>query len=383
MTYNEFGKTGLRVSRFGMGCMRLPKTKQADGTTIIDQDETNAMVKYAVDHGVNYFDTAYVYGGSEVAVGKALAGGLREKIILATKNPVWMAETYDDYEKLLDEELERLQTDYIDIYLLHALNQERWDALKSLEAIKFMEEMKKKGKIKHFGFSFHGPLPLFKEIIDHYDWEMYQIQLNILDEKHQAGLEGLHYAAKKGIPSVIMEPLRGGAMTTNIPESVKKAIDEFPTKRPPVEWAFRWLYDMPESKVVLSGVSNMEQLKQDIEIFDEAEANTMSPEEHRLIDTIKEAYKEGQQIGCTRCGYCMPCPQGVDIPEIFQLWNDLAMEAYSGHCRFQYTRMMHAMGNGATECLECGICEDKCPQELPIMESLKKAHEALLNPDLA
>jgi hypothetical protein len=235
--------------------MRLPKIEQPDGTKIIDQDKTNEMVAYAIDHGVNYFDTAYVYGGSEEAMGKALA-------------------------------------------------------------------------------------------------------------------------------CVIMEPLRGGAMVTSVPTSVRESIEAFPVRRPPVEWAFRWLYDMPESKVILSGVSSLEQLEQDNEIFANAEAGSMSPHEHELIDTIKDACKEGQKIGCTRCGYCLPCPQGVDIPEVFQLWNDMAMESYQGHCRFQYTRMVHAMGNGATECIECGICEGKCPQELPIIESLKEAHEELLNPQL-
>jgi predicted aldo/keto reductase-like oxidoreductase len=382
MTYNELGTTGLNVSRFGMGCMRLPKIEQPDGTAVIDQDKTNEMVRYAIDHGVNYFDTAYVYGGSEEAMGRALAGGLREKIVLVAKNPVWLAETYDDYERLLDEELERLQTDHLDIYLLHALNRARWDSVQQLGAIRFLEEMKHKGKIRHAGFSFHGPLALFKEIIDHYDWDMCQIQLNILDEKHQAGLEGLHYASDRGIPCVIMEPLRGGAMVNNIPDSVVSMIRDFPESRPPVEWAFRWLYDMAESRVILSGVSTLDQLKQNIEIFADAKAGSMSADEHALIESIKDAYKAGQKIGCTRCGYCLPCPQGVDIPEVFQLWNDMMMESYQGHCRFQYTRSVHAMGNGATECIECGQCEDQCPQELPIIESLKEAHKELLNPQL-
>lgn len=382
MTYNELGRTGLRVSRFGMGCMRLPKTQQPDGTKVSDQEQTNEMVRYAIEHGVNYFDTAYVYGDSEVTMGSALAGGLREKVVLAAKNPVWLAKTYDDYEELLDEELERLQTDHLDIYLLHAMNKERWEGVMRLGAVRFMEEMKKKGKIRHFGFSSHGPLDLFKEIIDHYDWEVCQIQLNILDQRHQAGLEGLHYASERGVACIIMEPLRGGAMVTNVPNAVTTAIDAFPVKRSPVEWAFRWLYDMPESKVVLSGVSNLDQLKQNIQIFEHAEPGSMSAAEHQLIEEIKDGYKHGQRIGCTRCGYCMPCPHGVDIPEVFELWNGMVMEAYQGHCRFQYTRMVHGMGNGATECIECGVCESKCPQELPIIGSLKKAHAELLNPAL-
>ena len=383
MTYNQLGSTGLNVSRFGMGCMRLPKIEQRDGTSIIDQDKTNEMVRYAIENGVNYFDTAYIYGGSEAAMGKALAGGLREKIVLAAKNPVWLAESYDDYERLLDEELERLQSDYIDVYLLHALNQERWNSINQLGAMRFLEAMKAKGKIRHGGFSFHGPLTLFNEIIDSYDWDMCQIQLNILDQKHQAGMAGLEYASAKGIPSVIMEPLRGGAMVNNVPETVSDSITAFPVQRPPVEWAFRWLYDMAECRVILSGVSTLDQLKQNIQIFADADAGAMSADEHALIGEIKDAYKARQNIGCTRCGYCLPCPSGVDIPEVFQLWNDMTMESYQGHCRFQYTRMIHAMGNGATECIECGQCEEQCPQELPISKSLVKAHEELLNPALA
>jgi uncharacterized protein len=382
MIYNELGKTGLQVSRFGMGCMRLPKVELGDGTTVIDQEKTNEMIQYAIANGVNYFDTAFAYGGSEEAVGKALSDGLREKIILATKNPVWLAEVYEDYEKLMEQELERLQTDYIDIYLLHALNRERLESIKTLGGIRFMEEMKKKGKVRHFGFSFHGPLSLFKEIIDYYDWEFCQIQLNILDEKHQAGMEGLQYATERGIPAIIMEPLRGGAMTDNIPPSVAKAIAEFPVERTAVEWAFRWLYDMPDAKVILSGVSNMEQITENIEIFSSAEAGSMTSDEHELIERMKTAFKANQNIGCTRCGYCMPCPHGVDIPEVFQLWNDMVMESYQDHCRFQYTRMIHAMNMGATECTECGECEEKCPQDLQIIEDLKNAHEALMKPEL-
>ena len=379
MQYVDYGKTGLKVSRFGLGCMRFPKTDGPEGTKIIDQEKAAAIMHRAIELGVNYFDTAYVYQGSEVAVGLALEGGLREKVYIAAKCPVWFAKKRNDLMKLLDEELARLRSDYIDIYLFHSMNRDRWEALKSLGGLEFANEAKAMGKIKHCGFSFHGPYDLFEEIVDAFDWDMCQIQLNYLDEKHQAGLAGMEYAAKRGIPVVAMEPLRGGALANNVPTKVQNMFDQFKVQRSPVEWAMRWLYNKPEVTTILSGVSTLEQLEEDIEIFDKAETDCMDDAENELIDYVKVAYKENQNIGCTRCGYCMPCPHGVNIPEVFELYNGLAMEGYENHCRFQYTKFIHLLGNGSEACTQCGNCEPLCPQEIPIIDGLKDAHQELLN----
>jgi predicted aldo/keto reductase-like oxidoreductase len=379
MKYMAYGKTGMNVSRFGFGCMRFPKKEEA-GETVIDQEETTRMIKYALDKGVNYFDTAYVYGGSEVAVGKAFKelDVKREDVVIVSKNPVFKAETREDLDRFLDEELERLQTDYIDVYFLHSINRGRWDLCKKLDALKFLEEKKAEGKIKFAGFSFHGDADTFTEIVDAWEWDIVQVQMNFLDTKHQAGLAGLKYVASKGMAAVVMEPLRGGALTQNIPKEVEEAYAEFPVKRTPAEWAFRYLIDMPEATSILSGVSTMEQLKENVEIFSNAEPGCMTDDEKALIKKVTTLYKANNNIGCTRCGYCMPCPYGVNIPEIFQLWNDSTMDAYVGHARFQYgNSILKQDKTGADQCTECGECETKCPQNLKIIQGLKDAHAAL------
>jgi predicted aldo/keto reductase-like oxidoreductase len=376
MKYMPYGKTGLKVSRFGFGCMRFPRKTQGD-EQVIDQDEVNRMIAYALEKGVNYFDTAYVYGGSEVSVGKAFKelNVKREDVIIVSKNPVFKAETREDLDKFLDEELERLQTDYIDVYFLHALNRSRWNHCQELDALKFLEEKKAEGKIRHAGFSFHGDVDTFEEIVDAWDWDIAQVQMNFLDTKHQAGMQGMKYAAAKGMAVVVMEPLRGGALVQNLPSSVEKAYGDFPFKRTPAEWAFRYLIDMDEPASILSGVSTMEQLKENIEIFSTSEPGCMTSEEKALIEEVTTYYKGNNNIGCTRCGYCMPCPHGVNIPEVFQLWNDCTMEDYVGHARFQYgNSILKQDKTGADRCTECGECEPKCPQNLHIIDGLKKAH---------
>ncbi|MGI6777008.1 MAG: aldo/keto reductase [Acetivibrionales bacterium] len=377
MQYINFGQTGLKVSRFGMGCMRFPKIKSGNGEEVIDEQEVIKMVRYAIDNGVNYFDTAYTYAGSELVLGKALKDGYREKAIIATKLPVWKAKNYKDYEKLLDEELQRLQVDCIDIYLLHNLTQTYWESVKELDGIRFINEAKKQGKIRYKGFSIHGDFELFKEIIDANDWDMCQIQLNILDIKHQVGLEGLRYAASKGLPVVIMEPLRGGTLVQGIPEQVKSIWNKAKVKRSPAEWCFRWLYNIPEVTVILSGVSSMEQLRENIRIFENAQANVMSSEETELIDEVRNIYESMANVRCTGCKYCMPCPEGVEIPEIFKLYNDMKTLNQSGHCSTLYEYMILDSGKGADRCVECGSCETQCPQEIKIIQKLKEAHLAL------
>ncbi len=381
MQYRKFGDLGFEVSVFGVGCMRLPVMEKPDGSkdySAIDEEEAIKMIRYAIDHGVNYFDTAYTYhgGNSEVVLGKALKDGYREKVKIATKLPLWQAESYEDFEKILDEQLKRLQVDTIDFYLLHALSKERWEKAKNLKVLDFLDKAVEAGKIRYPGFSFHDELDVFKEIIDSYDWKMCQIQLNILDMHYQAGVEGLKYAGSKGIPVVIMEPLRGGKLASNIPDDIQDMWNSAKIKRSPVEWAFRWLYNFPEVTVILSGVSTMEQLKENIEIFDKAVPNSMTDEELELVVKVKELYESKTKVNCTRCNYCMPCPSGVSIPEIFSLYNDASMFETVEEYANRYKNLIKEEKD-ASKCIECGNCEAECPQNINIIEKLKEANEAL------
>lgn len=381
MKYREFGNLGFEVSTFGVGCMRLPLEVQSDGTTDpskIHEQEAIKMIRYAIDHGVNYLDTAYPYhgGNSEPLVAKALKDGYRDKVKVASKLPVWLAESYEDFERLLDEQLAKLEVDYIDFYLLHALSRDRWEKIKKLGVLDFLDKAIASGKIKYPGFSFHDELPVFKEIVDSYNWDMCQIQLNILDKNYQAGIEGMHYAASKGIPVVIMEPLKGGRLAHHVPEDVNALWNQAEVKRSPVEWAFRWLYNFPEVTVILSGVSTMEQLKDNIEIFSKASPNSMDKKELELIQKVKELYDSKIKVGCTGCNYCMPCPSGVDIPGIFSLYNDYSIYGNLKEFKGRYKNFIKDEKD-ASECVECGQCQSECPQHISIIEKLKEAHEAL------
>ena len=382
MQYRKFGNLGFEVSTFGVGCMRLPVKEKPDGSkdySAIDEPEAIKMIRYAIDHGVNYIDTAYSYhgGNSEIVVGKALKDGYREKVKVATKLPIWHANSYEDFERLLDEQRSKLQIDTVDFYLLHSLSKKSWEKARDMKVLDFLDKAVEAGKIKYPGFSFHDELDVFKKIIDSYDWKMCQIQLNILDEHYQAGVEGLKYAGSKGIPVVIMEPLKGGKLALNIPKDVQDMWDTAKVKRSPVEWAFRWLYNFPEVTVILSGVSTMEQLKENIEIFDKAEANSMSDEELEIVAKVKELYLSKIKVDCTRCNYCMPCPNGVSIPRIFGLYNDSVMYETVEEYAKQYQNLIKK-DEDASKCIECGDCESVCPQNIEIIEKLKEAHEYLI-----
>ena len=322
MQYVEFPGLGIEVSRFGMGCMRLPRTKGKDGKEIIDEKEAVKMIRYAAENGVNYFDTAHAYPGSEAVLGKALSGGLREKVFIATKSPVFNIKKEEEFETIFEKELERLQTDHIDFYLLHGLGKKNWETVKEFKLLNKLDALKKEGRIKYASFSFHDDLDTFKEIIDSYPFDMCQIQLNFLQEDFQAGVEGLKYAASKGIGVVIMEPLQGGLLGENVPEDIIKAWDSSGIKRTPAEWGFRWIADLPEATVILSGVSSMEQLKEDIKIFEDALPGSLTEGEHRAYEKIKDIYKEKLKVKCTGCAYCMPCPSGVNIPAVFRFYNN-------------------------------------------------------------
>jgi predicted aldo/keto reductase-like oxidoreductase len=377
MQYRKFGKLDWQVSALGFGTMRLPYLpNEAGNWSDIDEPEATRMLHHAIDRGLNYIDTAYPYheGNSERFLGRALQNGYREKVKLATKMPCWLVETPDDFDKFLDEQLEKLQTDHIDVYLLHAVWRDRWDRMQKMNALAWAEKALADGRIGHLGFSFHGTLPLFKEIIDAYDWTMCQIQYNLLNEDVQAGTEGLEYAAEKGVAVVIMEPLLGGALV-NPPPDVQRVWDE--AGQTPADVALRWLWNKPQVSVVLSGMNALEQVQQNLASADTSGVGTLSPEELDLVARVQEAYKGLDSIPCTKCAYCMPCPNGVNIPRNFELYNQATVYGNESLAKSLYNyHMPEAERAGA--CIACGECEEKCPQQIEISDWMERVHERLL-----
>ncbi len=372
MKYRTFPSTDCTVSTLGMGCMRLP-TLATEGNPI-DYPAAIELVRHAIDGGVTYVDTAYGYHNedSERLVGEALKDGYREKVTLATKLPVWKVEKYEDMERLLDEQLAKLQQDHVDVYLLHAIDKARFDKMMELNVLNFLDEMVAKGKIRYPGFSFHGDAADFRAIIDAYDWKVCQIQINILDEFKQATLEGAKYAASKGIGVIVMEPLRGGALTKTLPAEIKALYDAAPAKRTPADWAFRWVIDKPEFITVLSGMSTMEQVDENLKIFDEAEAGCLDAAEAKLLTDVRLAYEKRIKIGCTGCEYCLPCPQEVKIPNIFRGYDQASMfDTYEDF----FAR--YKKNNPENLCVSCGACVAACPQHFPtpIYEMLANIYE--------
>lgn len=374
MQYNKFGKVEMPISRFGMGCMRFPQIQTEDGGSVIDEKEAIRMIRHAIDQGVNYFDTAYAYPGSEQVLGKALKDGYREKVLVATKVPPDGLKNKEDYMKIFEEEMERLQMEYIDIYIFHCLDKRVWENVKASGGLEFMKELKQQGKIKMIGFSFHADYDVFTEIIEAYSWDMCLIQLNILDQEHQAGVRGLRFAAERGIPVVIMEPLKGGLFGASVPSEVSSLLEGYTEQRSLVEWAFRWLYSQEQVKVILSGVSSMEQLEDNLRIFEQAKAGVMSDEDIKLIEKIRAIYAEKVKVGCTGCGYCMPCPNGVNIPEIFKVYNDSFLSSWTEFGKVFYSLVAKDAGKDASNCIGCRKCERHCPQKLSIVAHLKDAH---------
>ncbi len=384
MLYRKLGKANLSVSVLGFGCMRLP-TENGSGTgadhfdpnKAINEEETIRMIRYAIDQGVNYFDTAYPYhnGKSEPILGRAVQG-YRDKVVIATKLPVWLVKEEKDFNKFLDEQMRRLGTDYLDVYLLHGLNRQIWSKMLQLKVFKFLDQIRSNSRIRHVGFSFHDEVKIFKEIVDSYDWEICQIQYNFFDENYQAGREGLTYAASRGLGVVVMEPLRGGKLTDQIPPEVKTIWESAEKKRTPAEWAFRWVWNHSEVSTALSGVSTMGQIIENIRIANEGQPNSLSEKELSTIAQVKEVYRKMLKIDCTGCGYCMPCETGVDIPSNFSLYNDLFMFKNPEINVFLYNELI-SPERRASACIECGKCEEQCPQHLQIQEGLKVVHKAL------
>lgn len=379
MLYRKFGKTNEMVSVLGFGCMRLPII--GNDPTNIDEDKAIGMVRHAIDAGVNYVDTAYPYhgtgfsqgGASEPFVAKALKDGYREKVKLATKLPSWLIKSRADMDKYLNEQLERLETDTIDFYLVHSLNKSYWPILTETGISEFLDQAIKDGRIKYAGFSFHDQAELFKEIVDYYDWSFCQIQYNYLDENYQAGREGLEYAAKKGLGIAIMEPLRGGNLI-NLPTEAKNIIDQADVKRTPAEWALRWVWNLPEVSVVLSGMTTMDQVVENIKVAQEAQPNSLTAKEMAIVDEVKKLFNERIKVNCTACSYCMPCSAGINIPMCFATYNDYWIFDGTPAAKQRY-EFLAKISAPASNCVECGKCESHCPQGIAISKELKKVKQ--------
>jgi uncharacterized protein len=384
MRYRVAGKTGQSLSILGFGCMRLPII--GGKAHLIDEEKAQAMVDYAIRCGINYFDTAYVYhsevpfqaGMSEVFLGKALKP-VRQRVRLATKLPSWYIESRADMDRFLDQQLERLQTDQIDFYLVHSLTGELWKKLSALGIGEFLDTAIADGRIKHAGFSFHDDAPVFRPIVDAYDWSFCQIQYNFMDEDYQAGRAGLEYAAGRGLGVIIMEPLRGGGLTRQIPDDVQAVWDKSLVKRTPAEWALRFVWNRPEVSVVLSGMSALDQVQENVRIANHGLANSLTTMELALIQETKAIYQARTRVNCTSCGYCLPCPHGVSIPANFLQLNNLSIYRDLGAAEFFYFHILNEKERAAN-CEECGQCEDLCPQHIPIRNRLKEVVEAFESP---
>ena len=376
MQYRKFGKLDKQVSALGFGCMRLPIIDGKSGN--IDQSEATRMIRHAIDQGVNYFDTAYGYHErmSEIAVGKALQDGYRHKVNLATKLPVWLVNETADFDKLLNEQLEKLQTDHVDFYLLHALNKDSWQKVVNLNLLSRAEAALADGRIGQLGFSFHDNFDTFKEIVDGYNqWSFCQIQYNYMDIENQAGTVGLQYAAAQGLAVVVMEPLLGGKLARHIP-ALEPIWETAPTRRTPADWALQWLWNQPEVSVVLSGMSTMQQVEENLASARASGAAQLTAEEVTRIGTVREQLKLLNPIPCTKCEYCLPCPNGVNIPRNFEVYNQGAMYHDHENARREYKQSINESAKAA-QCIQCQECEDKCPQKIAISQWMPVLEEVL------
>jgi len=381
MQYRKLVEGGDDLSVLGYGCMRFP-TKNGR----IDEEKAESQMLYAFENGVNYYDTAYPYhaGRSEVMLGKFIKkNNLREKVYIADKLPAFLVNKPEQIPKYFNTQLERLDTEYIDYYLMHMLDSlKSWEKLKKFGILEFIKEKKESGQIRHIGFSFHGRPEEFIKILEDYDWEFCQIQYNYLDEYNQAGLAGLKKADEMGIGVVVMEPLRGGNLAAKAPDKVKEKFNEYSEKRSPAYWALRWIWNHQEVGVVLSGMNVDEHVVENIEVAKKTEPNSMSSEEIRIVDDVKEIYRELMKVPCTGCNYCMPCPVNVDIPSTFSDYNNKYF-FNDRQSQFQYIGRVVGMGgsgkSGADQCIDCGKCERHCPQEIEIRKELKVAHKELDN----
>lgn len=374
MQYRQ-DRYGNPISLIGYGCMRFSK----NGNTI-DYKKTEKEILHGIECGINYYDTAYAYPGSEETLGRILAeNNVRDKVNIATKLPQYLVKKPEHIDKYFTEELRRLQTDHIDYYLMHMFTDiMNWENLVNVGIVEWIEKRKKEGSIRQIGFSFHGDSEMFIKILNAYDWDFCQIQYNYMDENTQAGKKGLHAAAAKGIPVIIMEPLRGGKLVNLLPEEVKKMMAKDARGWTPAEWSFRWLWNQPEVTCVLSGMNSMEMIDENVRIATDVKTNGMTDEDFAFYDKIKENIHKSEKVGCTGCRYCMPCPKGVDIPGTFACYN-LMYSANKFEGRFEYARNVgvREVPGYVSQCVGCGKCETHCPQNIPIREKLKEADKAL------
>ena len=369
---------GNRISILGFGCMRFPQTAGR-----INMSATERQIVTAVEKGVNYFDTAYVYPGSEAALGEILEkNGLRDKVNIATKLPHYLIKSRESLDKYFDEELKRLRTDHVDYYLMHMLTDvSTWERLKGLGIEGWLAEKKKSGQIRQVGFSYHGNTDMFCQLVDAWDWDFCQIQYNYLDENSQAGREGLQYAHKKGLPVVIMEPLRGGKLVNLLPDEAKKIMVAYPVSHTPAQWAFRWLWSQEEVTCVLSGMNSDEMVNDNIETACSVRVGEIGEAEQAMLRQVVSAINSKMKVGCTGCGYCMPCPGGVDIRGTFSAWNHRYSEnKRAALMEYIMCTAMRKTSTAASNCVGCGKCEAHCPQHIEIRKELQNARKELEGP---
>ncbi|MBQ9210322.1 MAG: aldo/keto reductase [Clostridia bacterium] len=368
-------REGQELSLLGFGCMRF--TRKGSG---IDLEKAEKEIMEAFHQGVNYYDTAYIYPDSEATLGEILErNGIRSQVLIATKLPQYLIGNRAAIDKYFQEELTRLRTDYVDVYLMHHLTDvAMWEKLKKIGILDWIAEKKASGAIRRIGFSFHGDSDHFLRILEDYDWDICQIQYNYLDEVSQAGRIGLQAAAARGIPVVIMEPLRGGKLVNMLPAEAERIMRDSGRNWSPAEWAFRWLYHQPEVSVVLSGMNSLEMVRENCRVAEETLPGSLEEKDLQVIDQVTKAIRASEKVGCTGCRYCMPCPKGVDIPGIFRCYNTMYIESkFNGRKEFVQTVGLTREPSFASQCIGCGKCEKHCPQSIPIREKLKEADQAL------
>ena len=376
--YRVDPKSGNRISALGLGCMRFPG---APGRP--DAKTADAIISRAVEQGINYLDTAYLYPGNEVCVGASLERlGLRDRVLLATKLPHASCACTGDFDRFFDEQLRRLRTDHIDYYLMHNITSPaQWERVVALGIEDWIARQKAAGRIRQIGFSYHGSAADFLTMLDAYDWDFCQIQFNYMDEHSQAGLRGLQYAAGKGLPVIIMEPLRGGRLVQGLPESAKRVFEKTTPKRSPAEWGLRWVWNHPEVTVILSGMNEIEQVEENVRIASEAKADSLSKEELDVFEQVKQEINKKIKVPCTGCAYCMPCPQGVDIPGCFSAYNMRYTDGwYAGFKTYFMCTTLRKNQTNASKCVGCGKCEQHCPQSIPIRQKLKEVRQHMEGP---
>ncbi len=384
MQYRTMPNSNDKLSVLGYGCMRLPTRIGGSASSLIDKEKALKQIRYAIDNGVNYLDTAYPYhlGASESFLGEyVLKDGYREKVNIATKLPCFAINKKEKIEEIFNKQVQKLQVDCIDYYLLHSLDGNTWNKMLSYDIIDFMDRIKRQGKVRYMGFSFHGKRDEFKKIVDEYNWDFAQVQYNILDENFQAGIEGIEYAHSKGLGIIVMEPLRGGSLVGKIPKQVQNLYDSTAIKRSSADWALRWIWNHPAVTLVLSGMNQDEHIKENIKIASEVLPDSLTDSEIDIIDNVRDTYRSLMKVACTGCAYCMPCPADINIPSAFKNLNNYHMfsklEAKISHMRWAGLQTEDGESHWTRTCLDCGKCEQACPQGIKVREEFEQVQNDL------